>query len=280
MLMIGRLMLGKRSMGSRPRATKPRMATASAAIRMAIELRRASSVIHMLLPRLRADSLAVADQLLSLDDDELVSAEPLGDLDERALPDAGGDRPLADDTVVDDEHDRRVALIRDRLALDQDRTGMMRDDQLDARVHAGLEERVGIRDHHLDAQRARPRIEGVDDARRPRLEHALGVGVDEDARDRAETDEGDVPFLDLELYLDGRDVLEDQDAHRLGRRARLLGVDRGARVEVPRRDVAGERREDAGVVEIGLGDLEERAGAADVGLRDRDLAPLGVDLAA
>src|SRR3989441_323127 len=267
MLMIGRLMLGKRSMGSRPRATKPRMATASAAIRMAIELRRASSVIHMLPPRLRADSLAVADQLLSLDDDELVSAEPLGDLDERALPDAGGDRPLADDTVVDDEHDRRVALIRDRLALDQDRTGMMRDDQLDARVHAGLEERVGIRDHHLDAQRARPRIEGVDDARRPRLEHALGVGVDEDARDRAETDEGDVPFLDLELHLDGRDVLEDQDAHRLGRRARLLGVDRGARVEVPRRDVAGERREDAGVVEVGLGDLEERAGAVDVGLR-------------
>src|SRR5256712_11528381 len=106
MLMIGRLMLGKRSMGSRPRATKPRMAAASGAIRMAIELRRASSVIHMLLPRLRADSLAVADQLLSLDDDELVSAEPLGDLDERALPDAGGDRPLADDTVVDDEHDR------------------------------------------------------------------------------------------------------------------------------------------------------------------------------
>src|SRR5437016_4208056 len=144
MLMIGRLMLGKRSMGSRPRATKPRMATASAAIRMAIELRRASSVIHMLLPRLRADSLAVADQLLSLDDDELVSAEPLGDLDERALPDAGGDRPLADDTVVDDEHDRRVALIRDRLALDEDRTGMMRDDQLDARVHAGLRSASGF----------------------------------------------------------------------------------------------------------------------------------------
>src|SRR3989442_16031183 len=215
MVMIGRLMLGKRSMGSRPRATKPRMATASAAIRMAIELRRASSVIHMLFPRLRADSLAVADQLLSLDDDELVSAEPLGDLDERALPDAGGDRPLADDTVVDDEHDRRVALIRDRLALDQDRTGMMRDDQLDARVHAGLEERVGIRDHHLDAQRARPGIEGVDDARRPRLEHALGVGGDEDARDGAETHEGDVRFMYLELDLDCGGVLEDHSANRL-----------------------------------------------------------------
>src|SRR3989442_2457463 len=121
MLMIGRLMVGKRSMGSRPRATKPRMATASAAIRMAIELRRASSVIHMLPPRLRADSLAVADPLLSLDDDELVSAEPLGDLDERSLPDARGDRPLAYDTVLDHAHDRRFARIRDRLSLCHDR---------------------------------------------------------------------------------------------------------------------------------------------------------------
>src|SRR2546430_16125122 len=112
MLMIGRLMLGKRSMGSRPRATKPRMATASAAIRVAIELRRASSVIHMLLPRLRADSLAVADQLLSLDDDELGSAEPLGDLDERALPDPGGDRPPPGGPVVEDGHDRPVARLR------------------------------------------------------------------------------------------------------------------------------------------------------------------------
>src|SRR5207247_9725331 len=118
-----------------------------------------------------------------------------------ARPDACRDLPLSNATDYDNKHDLRVALIRDRLALDQDPTGMMRDDQLDARVHAGLEERVGIRDHHLDAQRARPRIEGVDDARRPRLEHALGVGVDEDARDRAETDEGDVPFLDLELPL-------------------------------------------------------------------------------
>src|SRR2546428_10555219 len=153
-------MVAEGATGRRRGARKPRLATASAAIRMAIELRRASSLMLMLFPRLRADSLAVADQLLSLDDDELVSAEPLGDLDERALPDAGGDRPLADDTVVDDEHDRRVALIRDRLALDQDRTGLMRDDQLDARVHAGLEERVGIRDHHLDAHRTRPRIRG------------------------------------------------------------------------------------------------------------------------
>src|SRR2546425_11332284 len=165
MLMIGRLMFGKRSMGSRPRATKPRIATANAAIRIAMALRSARSVIHMLLPRLRADPLALAHQLLSLDDNELVSAEPLGDLDEGALADAGGDRPLADDTVVDDEHDRRVALVRDRLALDQDRAGMMREDQLDARVHPGLEEPVGIRDHHLHAQCTRPRIEGVDEAR-------------------------------------------------------------------------------------------------------------------
>src|SRR5437773_71430 len=144
MLMIGRLMFGKRSIGSRPRATKPRMATASAAIRTAIELRSASSVIHMLLLCLRVDPLTLAHQLLALDDDELVPGEPLGDLHERALADAGGDRPLADDAVVHDEHDRRVALVRDRLARDQDRAGMAVDHELDARVHAGLEERVGV----------------------------------------------------------------------------------------------------------------------------------------
>src|SRR6059058_685260 len=110
MLMIGRLMFGKRSIGSR------RMATASAAIRTAIELRSASSVIHMLLLRLRVDPLTLAHQLLTLDDDELVPGEPLGDLHERALADTRGDRLLADDAVVHDEHDRRVALVRDRLA--------------------------------------------------------------------------------------------------------------------------------------------------------------------
>src|SRR3989475_13139372 len=145
MLMIGRLMFGKRSIGSRPRATKPRMATASAAIRTAMELRSASSVIHMLLLRLRLDPLTLAHQLLALDDDELVPGESLGDLDERALADAGGDRPLADDAVVHDEHDRRVALVRDRLARDQDRAGVAGDHELDARGPPGLEERVGVR---------------------------------------------------------------------------------------------------------------------------------------
>src|SRR5207244_11204345 len=113
MLMIGRLMFGKRSIGSRPRATKPRMATASAAIRTAIELRSASSVIHMLLLRLRVDPLTLAHQLLTLDDDELVPGEPLADLHERALADTRRDRPLADDPVAHDEHDRRTTPRRD-----------------------------------------------------------------------------------------------------------------------------------------------------------------------
>src|SRR5919197_6298294 len=124
MLMIGRLMLGKRSMGSRPRATKPRRATPSDAIRMAIELRSARSVIHMLLLHLRVDPLAVAHQLPPVYDHELVAGESLGDLDERPLADPGRDRPLADDPVVHDEDDRRVALVRHRLALDENRAGM------------------------------------------------------------------------------------------------------------------------------------------------------------
>src|ERR687888_1389351 len=169
MLMIGRLMFGKRSMGSRPRATKPRMATPRDAIRMAMALRSARSVIHMLLLGLRAHPLAFAHQLLALDDDQLLPLEPFRDLDERALTDAGGDRALGDDALVHDEHDRRVALVGERLALDQERAGVMRDDQLDTRVHPGLEEPVAIRDLHLDAQRARPGIEGVDEAGRPCL---------------------------------------------------------------------------------------------------------------
>src|SRR5216110_1151923 len=217
MLMIGRLMFGKRSMGSRASATKPRMATPSDAIRMAMALRSARNVIHMLLLHLRADPLAIAHQLLALDDDELIPAEPLRDLHERALADAGGDRAPGDDAFLHDEHDRRLALVRDRLAVDQDGAGMVGDDQLDPGVHAGLEETVWVDDRHLDAERARPGIEGVDEARRPRLERAVGVGVHEDARDRAEPDERDVPLLDLELDLDGRDVLQDQNAHGLGR---------------------------------------------------------------
>src|SRR5712691_160089 len=124
MLMIGRLMFGKRSMGSRPSATKPMMAMPSAAIRMAMALRRARNVIHMLLLHLGADLLAVPHQLLALDDHQLIAREPLRDLDQGALADAGGDRPLADDAVRDDVDDRGVALVRDRLALDPDRAGM------------------------------------------------------------------------------------------------------------------------------------------------------------
>jgi len=45
--MIGGLMFGKRSTGSRPRATNPRTTTASEAMRMAMEFRRARSVIHI-----------------------------------------------------------------------------------------------------------------------------------------------------------------------------------------------------------------------------------------
>src|SRR5207249_11550053 len=100
MLMIGRLMFGKRSMGSRASATKPRMATPSDAIRMAMALRSARNVIHMLLLHLRADPLAIAHQLLALDDDELIPAEPLRDLHERALADAGGDRAPGDDAFL------------------------------------------------------------------------------------------------------------------------------------------------------------------------------------
>src|SRR5437016_6291222 len=59
----------------------------------------------------------------------------------------------------------------------------------------------------------------------------------------------------------------------------LSGAHGGAGIEVARRDVPGERREDAGVVEAGLGDLEERTGPVHVRPREDHLAPLGLDLA-
>src|SRR5437879_5948233 len=141
MLMIGRLMFGKRSIGSRPRATKPRIAMPSDAIRTAMAFLRARNVIHMLLLRFRAHLLALAHELLAVDDERLASLEPLRHLHERALGGARRDRALADDAVrPDDEDDRGVTLVGDGLTLDQDRAGVAVDQQLDARVHAGLEE--------------------------------------------------------------------------------------------------------------------------------------------
>src|SRR5207247_10755546 len=96
---------------------------------------------------------------------------------------------------------------------------------------------------------------------------------------RADVDARDVALLDLDLDLDGRDVLEDEDADGLGRGARLLGAHGGAGIEVARRDVPGERREDASVVEAGLGDVEERTGPVPGRPREDALAPLGLDLA-
>src|SRR5262245_3625558 len=104
MLMIGRLMFGNRSIGRRPSATNPSSAMASDAIRTAIELRRARSVSHMLLPRLGAHLLPWADQLLALGDDLFLALQPLHDLHQRALALAGGDRESCDDILVDDEH--------------------------------------------------------------------------------------------------------------------------------------------------------------------------------
>src|SRR4029434_10462447 len=123
MLMIGRLMFGKRSIGNRPSATNPSSAMASDAIRTAIELRRARSVSHMLLPGLRAHLLPRADQLLALGGDLLLALHALPAPHQRAPALAGGDREPADDTLVDDEHRRGVAVDRDRLAGYQQGSG-------------------------------------------------------------------------------------------------------------------------------------------------------------
>src|SRR4030095_11695048 len=139
MLMIGRVMFGKRSIGKRPSATNPSSAMASDAIKTAIELRRARSVSHMLLPGLRAHLLPRADQLLALGDDQLLALQALHDLHQRALALAGGDREPADDSLVDDDHRRGVAVDRDRLAGHQQGSGVAVDHELHARVHARLE---------------------------------------------------------------------------------------------------------------------------------------------
>src|SRR5262245_15194702 len=154
MLMIGRLMFGNRSIGRRPSATNPRSATASDAIRTAIELRRARSVSHILLARLRAHLLSRTHQLLALGDDLLFALQPLHDLHERALALAGGDREPSDDALVDDEHRRGVAVDRDRLARYQERAGVAVDHELHARIHARLEQDLLVLDLHLDAEGA------------------------------------------------------------------------------------------------------------------------------
>src|SRR5262245_16430918 len=152
--MIGRLMFGKRSIGRRPSETNPSSAMASDAIRTAIELRRARSVSHMLLPGLRAHLLPWADQLLSLRDDLLLALQTLHDLDQGALGLAGRDREPADDALVDHEHRGSVAVDRDRLAGHQQGTGVAVDHQLYARVHARLEQELLVFDLHLDAEGA------------------------------------------------------------------------------------------------------------------------------
>src|SRR4029450_11269783 len=166
MLMIGRLMFGKRPIGNRPSAASTGSTMASAAIKTAIELRRARSVSHMLLPGLRAHLLPRADQLLALGDDQLLALQALHDLHQRALALAGGDREPADDTLVDDEHRRGVAVDRDRLAGYQQGSGVAVDHELHARVHARLEQELLVHDLHLDPEGARARVEGVDDAGR------------------------------------------------------------------------------------------------------------------
>src|SRR5262245_58040837 len=143
MLMMGRLMFGKRSIGSRPSATNPSSAMASDAIKTAIELRRARSVSHMLLARLHPHLLAWADQLLALGDDLLLALQALHHLYQRALALTRRDRKAGDDAlVVDGEHRRGVAVDGDRLARHQERAGVAVDHQLDARVHARLEQEL------------------------------------------------------------------------------------------------------------------------------------------
>src|SRR5947207_14390006 len=153
MLMIGRLMFGKRSIGRRASATKPRIVIPSDAIRTAMAFLSARNVIHMLLLHLRADLLALAHELLAVDDDRLAPLEPLRHLDERALGGARRDRAPTDDAArVDDEDDRDLALVGDGLARDEDRARMAVDQKLDARVHAGLELKIRVGDLHLHAE--------------------------------------------------------------------------------------------------------------------------------
>src|SRR6266516_2610047 len=143
MLMMGRLMLGKRSMGSRPTATKPRMVMASEAMRMAMAFRRARKVSHItLLHRFRPHLLALADQLLALHDQRLVARQALGDLHQRALGHARRHRAPAHPAVLHDEDDGLVVLDGDGFTGHEDGAGMVIDDELRPRVHAGLQEMI------------------------------------------------------------------------------------------------------------------------------------------
>src|SRR5262245_50982425 len=84
----GRLMFGKRSIGIRLRDVAPRTTMHMAAIRTAIALRIARRVSHMAraplrgLHRHRPDGLALADQLLALDDQLVPGPQALPVLDQ------------------------------------------------------------------------------------------------------------------------------------------------------------------------------------------------------
>src|SRR2546422_2680330 len=148
--MTGRLMLGKRSIGIRFSEVIPSTTAASDAMRTAIAFRIARRVSHMeprssgSLGRLGLHGLTFTDQLLALDDDPVVRAQPLRDLNERPVDRTERDRSR-EDLAVADEQDAGPGLSPDqRLEWDQQGAALDVDDELDTGVHAGLQQPVGV----------------------------------------------------------------------------------------------------------------------------------------
>src|SRR5262245_35903184 len=122
----GRLMLGKRSIGIRLREVTPRTTMAMDAIRTAMAFRMASRVSHMVWLSLAGpggdgpDRLALAHELLALDDHLVGGAQPLGHLGQVALGGADGHRRGHHLAVADHQDGRPALAAHQRLEGDQE----------------------------------------------------------------------------------------------------------------------------------------------------------------
>src|SRR5215468_9595545 len=203
-------------MGMRPSEVAPRSTMAREAMRMAMPFRMAARVNHMGYWPLLAGTVRTfcrPHEILALEDDLVSLGEARDDLDVLLVrrPELHGESLHR---VVPHHHDAGRA-ITDAQCLEGygEHARARLHHRLHARKHAGLEPGLRVGDLHLDAHGSGAGVEAVHDARDGAREDLALVGIGGDADGRTHLDSGDVALRYLDLHLDARDVLEEEDTH-------------------------------------------------------------------